>query len=90
MIKKIVLTVVILVVMLFLQGLVFAQGMEKDTVDSSQEDRVYSVAYLNILPHYPGGAVGLKTFVKDNFHFSEGFKKKRYKGKVYISFIIEK
>jgi len=90
MVKKIILTGLILAILMIFQGVVFGQGVREDSMVSFQEGTVYSTAYLNILPNYPEGGVSLDAFLKENFNFPEGFKKKKYKGKVYISFIIEK
>jgi hypothetical protein len=51
------------------------------------ENKIYSLAGIEIKPEYPNGIVALHKFFHDNFIMPE---EEGLKGKIYLSFIIEK
>ncbi len=67
-----------------------------------QEDTVYSIPDIHILPLYPGGRAALSAFVRYNLQYPKDFNKqsrkkankkkgeKSYEEIIYISFILEK
>jgi len=60
------------------------------TVNNSNEDQVYKTADLEINPTFPGGMEAFYSFVAENFKISEEATKTKLKGKVYLTFMIEK
>jgi hypothetical protein len=59
-------------------------------VDNSNTDSVYNVADTETKPTFPGGMNAFYQFVAENFKVSEEASKMKLKGKVYITFMIEK
>jgi hypothetical protein len=102
MIKKIVLTGVVLVVFLFFQGLAFGQdtiqdvyelpeqssGEEEEEYEQKESNDVYSAAEVQILPSFPMEKGTMSDFINRNLQLSEN--QKETKGRVYVSCVIEK
>ena len=61
--------------------------VEESPVYEDLENKIYSLAEIPIKPEYPNGIVAFYTFFHDNFIMPE---EEGLKGKIYISFIIEK
>lgn len=59
-------------------------------VDNSNTDSVYNVADTETKPTFPRGMSEFYKFVGENFKVSEEASKMKLKGKVYITFMIEK
>lgn len=59
-------------------------------VDNSNTDSVYNVADTETKPTFPGGMSEFYKFVAENFKISGEAAKIKLKGKVYITFMIEK
>ncbi|MDQ6471105.1 energy transducer TonB [Flavobacterium sp. LHD-80] len=53
---------------------------------ADEDDKIYNVAGIDTRPEFPGGIDALNTFIKQNFKTP----KPGLKGKIYITFIIEK
>ena len=51
-----------------------------------EENQVYNTAGLEVKPEFPGGQEALERFLKDNYKNPQN----NLKGKVYVTFIIEK
>jgi hypothetical protein len=60
------------------------------TVTTSNTDPVYKVAKTETKPTFPEGMNAFYQFVGENFKISEEASKIKLKGKVYITFMIEK
>tara|TARA_R110000868_G_scaffold407183_1_gene688385 strand:- start:28388 stop:29668 length:1281 start_codon:yes stop_codon:yes gene_type:complete len=60
------------------------------TVNNSNTDTVYNVAETETKPTFPGGMNAFYQFVAENFKISEEATKMKLKGKVYLTFMIEK
>ncbi|EIA09577.1 M56 family metallopeptidase [Flavobacterium frigoris] len=59
-------------------------------VNNSDTDTVYNVAETETKPTFPGGMNAFYKFVAENFKVSDEASKMKLKGKVYITFLIEK
>lgn len=57
------------------------------TLKVSEDDRLYSTSGIDVLPDFPGGIEKFYKFVGNNFQTPE---EDGLKGKVYVSFIVEK
>lgn len=53
----------------------------------NDDNQVYNTAGLEVLPSFPGGKEAFDRFIKENYKNPENPK---IKGKVYLTFIIEK
>jgi hypothetical protein len=58
--------------------------------NNNNTDLVYKAAEAEIKPTFPGGLMEFYKFVAENFKISEEASKMKLKGKVYITFMIEK
>ena len=56
-----------------------------------QEDNtIYNAAGIEVLPEFPGGNAKLFSFISKNFEYSEDMKENELKGRVIVSFVVEK
>lgn len=74
-------TFLILILVAFCSFAVNAQENVKKKGD------VYMEA--EVMPEYPGGIEGLKSFLVENVTYPENAKKNKITGKVYVSFVID-
>jgi hypothetical protein len=59
-------------------------------VDNSNTDSVYNVADTETKPTFPGGMDAFYKFVGENYKIAPEASKIKLKGKVYVTFIVEK
>ncbi|WP_125723350.1 energy transducer TonB [Flavobacterium ustbae] len=58
----------------------------KGEVIREEENQVYNTAGIEVRPEFPGGQQALELFLKENYKNQQ----KNLKGRVYVTFIIEK
>ena len=78
---KISVTIKILILIIFVNIL-------STTKVTAQDNKVYTTP--DKMPIFPGGKIALVKFIKDNLKYPEEAKAANYKGKVTVSFIVEK
>lgn len=59
-------------------------------VKKEDKNAIYSTAEITEKPEYPGGIELFYKFVAENFKISDEAYENKLKGKVYVTFIIEK
>jgi hypothetical protein len=65
--------------------------LEKNKHKNKTEDNeIYSVSTVEILPKYPGGIQKFHAFIKKNYVTSQEIIKNEASGGVFVNFIIEK
>ncbi len=57
---------------------------------SLQEDEDFVYDFVDEMPKFPGGKVGLNKYIKDNLHYPKRINTTQVKAKVYTECIIEK
>ncbi|MBP2283402.1 hypothetical protein H4V97_001720 [Flavobacterium sp. CG_23.5] len=67
-----------------------AKTVSPEKVRTNQSQTVYDIAGLTEKPEFPGGIVEFYKFVGENFQISKEASANKIKGKVYITFIVEK
>lgn len=60
------------------------------TANNNNTDSVYNAAEAETKPTFPGGMIEFYRYVGENFKVSEEASKMKLKGKVYLTFMIEK
>ena len=55
-----------------------------------EENTIYKPEEIEVQPEFPGGSAKLLSFISKNFEYSEDMKENELKGKVIVSFIIER
>lgn len=59
----------------------------EDNVISEDNNTIYNTAGIEVKPEFPGGSTKMYEFINNNFVKPEG---KIIKGKVYVTFVVEK
>lgn len=92
----------ILILICFVQN-IFSQTTKKDNVliideptneippqgtIPNEDNNIYNIAGIDIRPEFPGGNIAFDGFIEKNFKIPKD--KPELKGKIYVTFIIEK
>lgn len=73
--------------MLFLSCvLTFSVNAQEDEKVRKKGDVFFEV---EVMPEYPGGIEGVKTFIMENVKYPEKAKKNKISGKVFVQFIVD-
>lgn len=56
-------------------------------MDNNDKDAVYFL--VEEMPEFPGGDVGLRTFIAKNVSYPAEARKKGIQGKVYVRFVVD-
>ena len=58
--------------------------------EKENENTIYNTAGIEVQPEFPGGNTKLFSFISKNFEYSEDMKENELRGKVIVSFVVEK
>ncbi len=73
---------------IFIVLLIASAPLLTNAQEKENKDKVYEV--VGVKPEYPGGTDALRTFLASQVEYPAEAKKKGIKGKVFVSFIIDK
>jgi len=66
--------------------LAFSVNAQEDEKVRKKGDIFFEV---DVMPEYPGGKEGVKTFIMENVKYPEKAKKNKISGKVFVQFIVD-
>lgn len=80
--------IILLVLICFAQNS-FSQSKNTQTTNPDKDNTIYNAAGIDVKPEFPGGMEKLHKFINQNYIIPKD-KPADIKGKVYVTFIIEK
>lgn len=54
------------------------------------ENTIYNTAGIEVKPEFPGGNNKLASYISNNFVYTDEMKEAELKGKVFVSFVVER
>jgi len=51
---------------------------------------IYNTAGIEVKPEFPGGSAKLVSFISSNFEYSQEMKEAELKGRIFVTFVVER